>query len=101
MGRTLEAKDCFCRIVRVGDRIRIIGFSKKFMDSLLPEDLDAITKMIGGVFEVEDIDNGGQAWVTLWWDSDDGEIDGHGIGLASSEMELLDGGNTHSVAMVG
>jgi hypothetical protein len=71
------------------------------MDTLLPEDHDAITKMIGGVFEVEEIDDGGRAWVTLWWDSDDGEIDGHGIGLASSEMELLGGGITHSVAKVG
>jgi hypothetical protein len=96
----LEAKDCFGRIVHVGDRIRIIGFSKEFMDTLLPADHDTICKMIGGVFEVEEIDDGGQAWVTLWWDSEDGEIDGHGIGLASSEMELLDDGSTHSVAKV-
>ena len=45
--------------------------------------------MIGNVFEVEEIDEGGQAWVTMWWNSDDGEPDGHGIGLAPSEMELL------------
>jgi hypothetical protein len=39
-------------MVRVGDRIRIIGFSKKFMDTLLPDDHDRISEMIGKVFEV-------------------------------------------------
>ena len=85
----MEAKDCFGRMVRVGDRVRIIGFSKKFMNTLLPEDHDQLSEMIGNVFEVEEIDEGGQAWVTMWWKSDGEEIDGHGIGLAPSEMELV------------
>ena len=58
-----------------------------------------LAKMIGSVFEVEEIDEVGQAWVTMWWNSDDGEIDAHGIGLAPSEMELVgDGGTVTSVA---
>ena len=89
----MEAKDCFGQTVRVGDRIRIIGFSKKFMDTLLPDDHDPISEMIGKVFEVEEIDEVGQAWVTMW-NSDGEEIEGHGIGLAPSEMELVGDGGT-------
>ena len=98
----MEAKDCSGRIVRMGDRIRITSFSKKFMDSLLPDDHRQVSEMIGNVFEVEEIDEAGQAWVTMWWDSDDGEIDAHGIGLAPSEMELVvDDGTANSVAEAG
>jgi hypothetical protein len=92
----LEGKDCFGRIVRIGDRIRIVGFSKQFMDSLLPGDHDQISEMIGNLFEVEEIDEAGQAWVTMWWNSEDAEMDGHGIGLAPSEMELLSHGGTEN-----
>jgi len=83
-------------MVRVGDRIRIIGFSKKFMDTLLPDDHDQISEMIGKVFEVEEIDEVGQAWVTMWRNSEDGEMGGHGIGLAPSEMEILSPGGTEN-----
>ena len=94
----MEVKDCFGRKVRTGDRIRIIGFSKKFMDTLPPEEHDQVSEMIGNVFDVEEIDEASQAWVTMWWNSVDGEIDAHGIGLAPSEMELVgDGGPITSV----
>jgi hypothetical protein len=36
------------------------------MKSLLPEDHAHISQMIGDVFVVEEIDDGGQAWVTKW-----------------------------------
>jgi hypothetical protein len=39
------------------------------MDSLLPEDHEQISEMVGNVFDVEEIDEAGQAWVTMWWDS--------------------------------
>jgi hypothetical protein len=92
----LEGKDCFGRIVRIGDRIRIVGFSKQFMDSLLPRDHDQISEMICNEFEVGRSTKLGQAWVTMWWNSEDGEMDGHGIGLAPSEMELLSPGGTEN-----
>ena len=50
--------------------------------------------MIGKVFEVEEIDEVDQAWVTMWWNSDGEEIEGHGIGLAPSQMELVGDGGT-------
>lgn len=85
----MELKDCAGRSVHVGDRVRIVGFSQKFMDSLLPDDHAQVSEMIGSVFEVEEIDDAGQAWVTMWWNSADGEIDAHGIGPAPTEMELF------------
>jgi hypothetical protein len=84
----LETKDCFGQTVCVGDRVKVIGFSDAFMKSLLPEDHAHISQMIGDVFVVEEIDSGGQAWVTKWWSLGNGETDAHGVGLASSEMEL-------------
>jgi hypothetical protein len=46
--------------------------------------------VIGEVFVVEEIDDVGEAWVTKWWSLGGGETDAHGIGLASSEMELIE-----------
>ena len=85
---SLETKDCFGRKVRQGDRVKVLGFSEAFMKSLLPEEHAHISQMIGEVFAVEEIDDGGQAWVTKWWNPDGRDTDAHGIGLAPSEMEL-------------
>jgi len=86
----MEAKDRFGHAVRVGDRVKVIGFSDAFMKSLLPEDHRHSFQMIGEVFVVEEIDDSGQAWVTKWWSIGGGETDAHGIGLASSEIELIE-----------
>ena len=83
----METKDCFGQTVRVGDRVKVIGLSDAFIKSLPPEDHHHISQMIGGVFVVEEIDDGGQAWVTKWW-SIGGGSDAHAIGLASPEMAL-------------
>jgi hypothetical protein len=32
-----------------------------------------LSEMIGNEFEVEEIDEAGQAWVTMWWNSEDTE----------------------------
>jgi hypothetical protein len=84
----LETKDCLGRTVRAGDRVKVLGFSEAFMKSLLPEDHARVSQMIGEVFAIEEIDDGGQAWVTKWWNLGGGDTDAHGIGLAPSEMEL-------------
>jgi hypothetical protein len=45
---------------------------------------------------VEEIDEAGQAWVTMWLNSEVEEMDGHGIGLAPAEMELLSPGGAEN-----
>ena len=57
----METKDRFGKTIRVGDRVKVIGLSDAFMNSLLPEDHRQISQMMGGVFVVEEIDDGGQA----------------------------------------
>jgi hypothetical protein len=84
----LETKNCFGRTVRAGDRVKVLGFSETFMKSLPPEDHAYVSQMIGAVFAVEEVDGGGQAWVTKWWNLGGGKIDVHGMGVAPSEMEL-------------
>jgi hypothetical protein len=84
----LETKDCFDQTVRVGDRVKVVGLSDAFINLLPPEDRRHISQMIGGVFVVEEIDDGGQAWVTKWWSIGGGESDAQAIGLASAEMAL-------------
>jgi len=54
--------------------------------------------MVGNVFEVDEIDDQGLAWVTKWWDLGGGETDGHGIGLAASEMELVEADQAGEIA---
>jgi hypothetical protein len=89
MDDTLEAKDCAGRPVRLGSRVRVIALSPRFMDSLPADERVLVSEMIGEVFEVDDIDKFGRAWVTKMWDRGDGTFDGHGIALSPSETELV------------
>ena len=89
MGEILEAKDSAGRPVRVGSRVRIITLSSKFIDSLPADERAQVSEMIGDVFEVDEIDDAGRAWVTKTWDRGDGTFDSHGIALSPSETELV------------
>jgi len=88
MADATQTKDCTGRIVRVGSRVRIIGLSQEFLDSLPEDERPLVSEMLGNIFEVDEIDQFGSAWVTKWWHRGDGTHDAHGIGLSSSEMEL-------------
>ena len=47
--------------------------------------------MVGEVFEVYELDEWGQAWVSKDWFRDDaGHGRGHSMGLDSHEMELVE-----------
>lgn len=74
--------------MRIGDRVRIVRLSQDFLDSLPEDERPLVTEMINGVFEVDEVDQWGAAWVTKSWERGNGEYDAHGIGLAPSEMEL-------------
>jgi hypothetical protein len=89
MSEPLEAKDCAGRSVTVGSRVRVLTLSAEFIDSLPIDERALVSEMIGDVFEVDEIDNLGRAWVTKMWDRGDGTFDGHGIALEPSETELI------------
>ncbi len=88
---TTEVRDHLGQRVCVGSTVRVLSLSDKFLSTLPDDERAQVTEMIGRVFAVDDIDKFGAAWVTKWWGVADGEYDAHGIALASSEMELVDG----------
>lgn len=84
-----ETKDRLGRDVRLGGRVRIVTLSDSFLRSLPTDELARVREMIGCVFEVEEIDEYGHAWVTKWWKHGDAHSVSHGIALSPSEMEVV------------
>jgi hypothetical protein len=74
--------------------VKILALSNDFLNSLSDDELAEVREMIGDVFEVDEIDEQGQAWVTKWWDVGNGDFDAHGIGLSPSEMQVVSGDDT-------
>jgi hypothetical protein len=63
--------------------------SQALLGSLPHDDQAHLREMIGDVFEVEEVDALGQAWVTKWWKDGRQHSYSHGIGLSPSQMELV------------
>ena len=94
MDTTSGTKDRVGRTVCVGSRIRIVYLSVEFLDLLPDDEKPLVAGMVGEIFEVDEIDKFGAAWVTKLWQNDDGTHDAHGIGLSTLEMELVLDENT-------
>ena len=92
MGRFVQApKDKHGNIVGVGTRVRLIGLTGQWLENLPGDERPAVLSMIGEIFEVEEIDEYGQAWVRKsWFDSEGGICNSHSIGLEAHEMEVVD-----------
>jgi hypothetical protein len=84
-----ETRDHLGRAVRVGSRVRVLALPEILFESVDADELTQVREMIGALFEVEEIDAAGLAWVTKWWDLETSDPSGHGIGLSPSEMELV------------
>lgn len=89
MANISEARDCGGRPVYVGSRIRVVQLSDDFIASLPADERGKVIEMVGGLFEVDEIDKFGCAWVTKTWDCGDGSYDAHSVALSSDEMELV------------
>lgn len=78
-------------IVRVGARVRLLSLSGEWLDGLPADERQDVHSMIGGIFEVKEIDEYGRPWIEKWWPGDrSGTCRGHSVALDSSEMELVD-----------
>ena len=77
------------RVVRVGSRVRVLAVSEDLLGALSDDERAHVREMIGAVFEVDEIDEYGQAWVTKWWKDGPRRSFSHGIGLSASEMEVV------------
>jgi hypothetical protein len=86
---SLETADRLGRPVRAGSRVRVLALSEAFLQSLSDEDLAGVREMIGSVYEVDEVDTHGQAWVTKWWRISNRHSVSHSIGLSASEMEVV------------
>ena len=89
MNKRTEVQDRNGVPVRVGTFVRVLALAPEFIASLPEDERAQVREMIGGTFAVDEIDKWGSAWVTKWWTVADGEYDAHGIGLSSSEMEVV------------
>jgi hypothetical protein len=77
-------------IVRLGDRVRVLGLSGRWLDELPPDERRDLRTMIDVVFAVEKIDEHGHPWVRkVWPDDEHGTCRSHSIALEPQEMELL------------
>lgn len=72
---------CFVRVLRLPDGLRA---------DLPPDEWADIATMLGQVFEVDELDEYGQAWVTKWWVRGDGVSQSHSLGLDPDQMERVE-----------
>jgi len=81
--------DCKGMEVQVGSAIRVLEIDATFLNSLQDEERQRVSSMIGEIFEVEEISQGGYATVSKEWDLGDGHVESHSISLAPKEMKLV------------
>jgi hypothetical protein len=85
-----EAVDVNGDRVYVGMKVRVLKMSKDVLKELSEDDVKAIHSMEGQVFEVEEIDEWGGAWVEKKWVDASGEEMSHALGLGPNQMEIVD-----------
>ena len=75
----------------IGARVRLLHLSGNWLDELPPEEAKDVNSMIGEVFEIEEIDEYGKAWISKSWpDETEGTCNSHSIALDPHEIELVE-----------
>ena len=88
-----QTKDIDGRIVSVGSRVVVLGFSGDWYENLPMGEKQRVASMTGETFTVEEIDEYGGAWVSKsWWSREGNECESHSVSLESAEMKLVSGG---------
>ena len=76
--------------VHVGDEVKIVKLKYDALNNLSDETQEKVKSMIGGTFEVNEIDEYGGVWVHKeWWNEKGDECVSHGLSLSTDEMELV------------
>jgi hypothetical protein len=71
----------------VGSKVQVLAFGGAWYDELPTHERERVKSMIGEVFEVDEIDEFGQTWVTKWWKNEADETAlCHSVALAPHEM---------------
>ena len=69
--------------------MRLLSIPQSPSDDVPNDESRELRGMVGEIFEVQEIDEYGTAWIERWWQDGDGESHGHNLGLAPDEMELV------------
>ena len=72
------------KAVQIGDEVRIVQVS--IAPDVEDDEREMFEYMVGATSEIERFDEAGRAWVTMWWNTDDGTAT-TSIGLAPHQME--------------
>ena len=87
---TSHPRDRAGNLVHVGAHVRLLSLSGNWLEELPDEEMPDVLSMIGEVFEVEEIDEYGQPWISKSWPNEkEGQCRSHSIALESYEMELV------------
>lgn len=82
----IDHKDRLGLAVRVGDEVRVLEVD---MGSDVEDDeREMFEFMIGAICEIERFDDAGRAWVTMWWNTPDGNAT-TSVGLEPHQMERM------------
>lgn len=76
--------------VNVGTKIELLSISESFLSKLPDDEVIELKSMIGGIFEIYEIDEWGGAWIESSFDHGNGHISSHSLSLNSSEMKVMD-----------
>jgi hypothetical protein len=85
----ITTKDNSGNLLRVGDSIRLLRLDLSMFAYLTKEEQEDIKSMVGETFEIEEIDENGDAWISKWWERGNGELESHCLRLAPAEMERV------------
>ncbi len=77
--------------LKVGDSIRLLILDVSSYPASTDEEKDDLKSMIGETFEIEEIDENGDVWITKWWERGNGEFESHSLRLAPAEMVRVGG----------
>ena len=76
--------------MRVGTKVKVLALPSGVAERLEPDEAPHVRSMVGEVFEVDDIDEHGFAWVTKWWKTGPDSHDAQSLALSAQEMEIAE-----------
>lgn len=77
------------RLISVGMKVRVLAIDAAITNKLPEKALGDINSMLGGVFEVYEIDEHQHAWVEKWWGLDTKNPYSHSLALINSQIEIV------------
>lgn len=86
---TTPVLDCKNQAVTIGDIVRVVTLSKKFINNFPEDEQILIESMIGQFFKVIALDEDGYPCVIREWHDERGILQTHVIALDSEEMEKV------------